>query len=707
MGSFVFTWPNAAEEVYVTGTFDNWSKSAQLEKVDGIFQKAVQLEDASSKIYYKFVVDGEWVVDTAAPNETDESGNVNNVLTPENIIATVPASVLSSAAPTSTTADLAKDVPLEEKADPIFTTPAIISPIAVDPAAIGADSVFLSSAAPTSTTANILKDVPFENKTETAPVEAAPVTSTPLELTEPAVPAVSAATISSAAPESTTAALVKDVPLEEPVVEKTAAATEVPEVPEVKTEEPTTSKTSDIVAPVAAAAAGVAAAGAAFGAAVTAAAKDTVSKPAAMTDSSDLPGSFPETPASELNKEIKMINPLPAAPGGINPVKLAPGEPIPEHLKNADINANVKLDPESYAKADAAIAGDYSATSLPPVSKNMIPESSLPIAGGNDFHINSAAPVATTAALAGAVPLEKKAVAPVETATETAAVPEVVKESQVAAGVSPEASAVPEEVKEKEQVEAELLQKVPEAPATSEGTTSGTLTAAGVVGGMTAAAAGLGAAAYATATSAKDKAVEQGTPALEQAAANLPVSVKQVLPAAVQEKIATSAATGGEAVTTNIPAEVKESFQEGGFSPEAAANSEAVAEKSAVESELLKKIAPVESASASTGAPVPAPAADAGAAIVSAPAPAGVNTTSEPGYAAGSAPAVQSNFDTGAPAVPAAPGSPVAASSTIPAAISSAPGGTSATSAPSSTVEKKKKNRISSFFHKVFDSKKK
>jgi hypothetical protein len=53
MGSFVFTWPNAAEEVYVTGTFDNWSKSAQLEKVDGIFQKAVQLEDASSKIYYK------------------------------------------------------------------------------------------------------------------------------------------------------------------------------------------------------------------------------------------------------------------------------------------------------------------------------------------------------------------------------------------------------------------------------------------------------------------------------------------------------------------------------------------------------------------------------------------------------------------------------------------------------------------------------
>ncbi|EPE08216.1 carbohydrate-binding module family 48 protein [Ophiostoma piceae UAMH 11346] len=637
MGSFVFTWPNAAEEVYVTGTFDGWSKSAKLEKVDGIFQKAVQLEDASSKIYYKFVVDGEWVVDTAAPNEKDESGNINNVLTPENIVASIPAAVLISAAPTSTTSDLAKDVPLEETADPVFSTPVISEPVVINPSTIGSEAIFITSAAPTSTTADLLKDVPFENKAEpVASVEtAAPIaTGAPLELTEPAV---SAATISSAAPESTTAALAKDVPLEEPVAEKTA-----------------------------------------------------------------------ELPA-ELNKEIKLINPFPAAPGGINPVKLAPGEPIPESLKTADINANVKLDPESYEKADAAIAGDYSATSLPPVSKNMIPESSLPIASGNDFHINSAAPVATTAALAGAVPLEKKAVDSTSAPVETATVPDVVKESQKEAGVAPEASAIPEEVKEKEQVEEELLKKVPEAPATSEGTTSGTVTAAGIVGGITAAAAGLGAAAYATATSAKDKAVEQGTPALEQAAANLPLSVKQVLPAAVQEKIAAASATGGEAVTTDIPAEVKESFQESGFSPEAAANKEAVDEKKAVESELLKKIAPVESASEpsaptatssfATSAPVPVPAAESaaasgpGAAYVAAPT--GLNG-SEPAYTASptSVPAV----------VPAAPGSPVAAHSTIPAAVSSsAPG----TSAPSSTGEKKKKNRISSFFHKVFDSKKK
>lgn len=42
-----------AEDVYVTGTFDNWSKSEKLVKDGDIFQKTVELEDASSKIYYK------------------------------------------------------------------------------------------------------------------------------------------------------------------------------------------------------------------------------------------------------------------------------------------------------------------------------------------------------------------------------------------------------------------------------------------------------------------------------------------------------------------------------------------------------------------------------------------------------------------------------------------------------------------------------
>lgn len=45
--------PHDAEEVYVTGTFDNWSKSEKLELVGQVFQKTVALPDSSDKIYYK------------------------------------------------------------------------------------------------------------------------------------------------------------------------------------------------------------------------------------------------------------------------------------------------------------------------------------------------------------------------------------------------------------------------------------------------------------------------------------------------------------------------------------------------------------------------------------------------------------------------------------------------------------------------------
>lgn len=42
-----------AEEVFVTGTFDNWSKSEKLERVGDVFKKDVQLANAGEKIYYK------------------------------------------------------------------------------------------------------------------------------------------------------------------------------------------------------------------------------------------------------------------------------------------------------------------------------------------------------------------------------------------------------------------------------------------------------------------------------------------------------------------------------------------------------------------------------------------------------------------------------------------------------------------------------
>lgn len=43
-----------AEEVHVTGSFDDWGQTVQLEKKEGNrFEKLVELPDADKKIYYK------------------------------------------------------------------------------------------------------------------------------------------------------------------------------------------------------------------------------------------------------------------------------------------------------------------------------------------------------------------------------------------------------------------------------------------------------------------------------------------------------------------------------------------------------------------------------------------------------------------------------------------------------------------------------
>lgn len=302
---------------------------------------------------------------------------------------------------------------------------------------------------------------------------------------------------------------------------------------------------------------------------------------------SDIPGGFPVTPANELDKSFG-INPLPAADGAVNPITLAPGEKVPESITSQSTNGHVKLDKESYEKSDA-LPGVQ--TELPPISKNMIPESSLPIADFNDTAISTVAPTSTTAALAGDVPLEAK-------------VPQIVKESQEKAGFSPEASAEPEEVKEKAEVEEELKETVPVAPTTSEGTSGfGTEKSEDddKSGGLAALAATAGGAVIAGALFAKDTIQETAAPYVSSAAdaanKNLPESVKEKLPVAAQEALTAQGKEQKiEEVSPEVPTEVKESIVESGKSPEAAANTEAVEDKKQVEAELLQgvKLAPLE-----------------------------------------------------------------------------------------------------------------
>ncbi|KAF4965942.1 hypothetical protein FSARC_6303 [Fusarium sarcochroum] len=436
MGSFTFKWEHPADEVYVTGTFDNWTKSVKLEKKDNVFSKTVDLEEPDGKIYYKFIVDGNWIINQSAPNEPDTEGNVNNFVTPDQLTSESPAAaILNTVTPTSTTATMAGEQPLENR--------------------------------------------PIESGAED-----------------------------------------EKLPLATP---------------------------------------------------------------------SDIPGGFPATPANELDRVIG-INPLPATEGAGNPIKLEPGEKIPESITAQSTDNYVKLDKDSYEKSDAYPGIE---TDLPPVSSNTIPESSLPIVGAQDFTLNSAAPTATTAGLAAEVPLESNG----------AFVPEVVRESQEKAGAVTEASTDPTEVKEKTMVEEELKGTVPEAPATSVGTAGvGTEKSEKTPDtSLAALAATAGGAVIAAGLAAKEAVEENAGPALNNATdviadtanKNLPDSVKEQLPVAAQETLAAKNEEQiRQEVSPEVPTEVKESLVEAGKSPEAAANTAAVEDKKEVEAQLLKEVKP-------------------------------------------------------------------------------------------------------------------
>ncbi|KTW28743.1 uncharacterized protein T551_02593 [Pneumocystis jirovecii RU7] len=83
MSKHTFLWKGGGKQVFVTGTFWNWEKFDELlyDSDTGIFQVTVQIpmEYDNSKIYYKYIVDSQWLVDPEMPQEADDSGNINNV----------------------------------------------------------------------------------------------------------------------------------------------------------------------------------------------------------------------------------------------------------------------------------------------------------------------------------------------------------------------------------------------------------------------------------------------------------------------------------------------------------------------------------------------------------------------------------------------------------------------------------------------------
>ena len=287
--------------------------------------------------------------------------------------------------------------------------------------------------------------------------------------------------------------------------------------------------------------------------------------------------------SAEDSEQTFGVAPIPATSGIGNPVSLQPGEKVPHPSTFTDntINSNVTTDKESYENSTGApqipefagLGKDREANggmfNLPGITKNMIPESSLPMGEAATSEpdpgvtIQSAGPNSTTAALAGQVPLEPRGV------------PEVVSESQQEANFDPEA------VQEKSEVEKELESKVPEEPATSEGT-------GGEVAGMAVGGAAIGGAAAAAASHG--------------------------LPESVQKSI--DDINKGSAIAPAVPDVVQESIAESHWSPEAAADKTMVEEKSEMEQQLLKEVPKEED----VGEPAPSSTA---ALAETAPAPTG------------------------------------------------------------------------------------
>jgi serine/threonine protein kinase len=83
LAPYTFTWTQPATEVFVTGTFDNWTKSVRLENRGGFFEKTISLPVTLTE--YKFVVDGNWTIDRSKGRATDEYDGEYNILTPDEI----------------------------------------------------------------------------------------------------------------------------------------------------------------------------------------------------------------------------------------------------------------------------------------------------------------------------------------------------------------------------------------------------------------------------------------------------------------------------------------------------------------------------------------------------------------------------------------------------------------------------------------------
>ncbi|KAI9881171.1 MAG: hypothetical protein M1830_007149 [Pleopsidium flavum] len=583
MGSFLFKWEHPAKEVYVTGTFDDWGKTVKLDKKGTVHEKLVDLPRADDKVYYKFVVDGNWTTDHTAPQENDGHNNFNNVLLPENITkphsssSSAPsAGIMSSVTPTSTTVGLAGNVPKETRREESSNG---YSDLPGSFPETPANEASEFSVTPIPATSGM------GNPVNLAPGEKVPSSSTPTSKTK-----------SSTAHDDNSLAKSGGGPQQifgvAPLPATSGIGNPIHLQPGEKVPDPSTFT------------------------------RNTVNSTArAGGESYDNGFGAPQlpdvvTPAKE--REAK---------GGMFGLPLIGNNMIPESSLPMGQGSSAERDPgmtiqsASPQSTTAALAANVSREprGVPEIVQESQAEAGVePEASSNAEAVREKQ--AMEQELERRVPEEPATVEGGTMPSAVEGVPEIVKKSRAEAGYGPEASSNPEAVREKIAVEEELERKVPEEPATVEGNSDvggpmqekglGRGETAGIAAGGVAAAGGL---AGALAHQSNDTSVEQPT---GYASHGLPPSVLQSIeemnkgsaispsaPDVGREDLNEGTASTptvpnvghertneGVPIVPIVPEVVQESIAESHQSPEAAANREAVEEKSVMESELLQKV---------------------------------------------------------------------------------------------------------------------
>ncbi|XP_071803449.1 5'-AMP-activated protein kinase subunit beta-2-like [Asterias amurensis] len=74
----VFKWEGGGKNVFISGSFNHWSKKIPLNKSHGDFTTIIDLPEGEHQ--YKYFVDGQWQHNTKQPTRANEFGAMNNVV---------------------------------------------------------------------------------------------------------------------------------------------------------------------------------------------------------------------------------------------------------------------------------------------------------------------------------------------------------------------------------------------------------------------------------------------------------------------------------------------------------------------------------------------------------------------------------------------------------------------------------------------------